>query len=156
MWKMMIIDDEYFVRMGIRETIDWAVHGVEIVGEADNGTQGLELACRLKPDIIITDIRMPGMNGLDFMRCCREKGLHSRIIVLSAHEEFNYAKTALQQGASDYLLKPVLNEQLIEAVLKAGRSCPPNRRRPLMWKNSVGGCRPSRSRRLWKSCWTIS
>ena len=121
MWKMMIIDDEYFVRMGIRETIDWAVHGVEIVGEADNGTQGLELACRLKPDIIITDIRMPGMNGLDFMRCCREKGLHSRIIVLSAHEEFNYAKTALQQGASDYLLKPVLNEQLIEAVLKAGR-----------------------------------
>ncbi|HCA29972.1 MAG TPA: DNA-binding response regulator [Ruminococcaceae bacterium] len=122
MLKMMILDDEYFVRLGIRETIDWNEYGVEIVCEADNGIEGLKQAVEHKPDIIITDIRMPGMDGLEFMARCREAELSSQFIVLSAHEEFNYAKTALQHGASDYLIKPIHNEQLIEAVVKVGNT----------------------------------
>lgn len=122
MIKVLVIDDEYFVRLGIRETIDWESMGVTLVGDADNGEAGLQLARETEPDVVITDIRMPTMDGLEFMRRCREEGIACEFIVLSAHEEFDYAKIAMQQGASDYLLKPVSNEQLIQAVLNAGKA----------------------------------
>jgi len=101
--------------------IDWSSYGVELVCEAEDGRKGFELALRFLPDIIITDIKMPGIDGLEFMEKCREAGIQSQFIVLSAHEEFSYAKTALKYGASDYLIKPIHNEQLIEAVIKAGK-----------------------------------
>ena len=122
MIKVLVIDDEYFVRVGIRETIDWEAAGVTLVGDADNGETGLQLAKETGPDVVITDIRMPTMDGLEFMKRCREEGLSCEFIVLSAHDEFDYAKTAMQQGASDYLLKPVSNEQLMQAVLNAGKA----------------------------------
>ena len=116
----MVVDDEYYVRLGIRETIDWGSYGVELVCEAEDGRKGFELALRFLPDIIITDIKMPGIDGLEFMEKCREAGIQSQFIVLSAHEEFSYAKTALKYGASDYLIKPIHNDQMIEAVLRQG------------------------------------
>ena len=117
----MVVDDEYYVRLGIRETIDWGSYGVELVCEAEDGRKGFELALRFLPDIIITDIKMPGIDGLEFVEKCREAGIQSQFIVLSAHEEFSYAKTALKYGASDYLIKPIHNDQMIEAVIKAGK-----------------------------------
>lgn len=119
MYKLLLVDDEFFVRMGMRETIDWEKVGVEYIGDAANGKEGFRLACELKPDIIITDIRMPEMDGLELIDACRKQGLKAQFIVLSAHNEFDYAKEALQLGVCDYVLKPTAEEQLLQAVRKA-------------------------------------
>lgn len=119
MYTLMVADDEYFVRMGMREAIDWEKIGVKHIGDADNGNDAYKMACELKPDIIITDIRMPGMDGLELIDACQKAGLNSQFIILSAHNDFNYARRALQQGACDYILKPVSDEQLFQAVKKA-------------------------------------
>ena len=119
MYKLLLVEDEFFVRMGMRETIDWQKAGVEYIGDADNGKEGLRLACELDPDIIITDIRMPEMNGLELIDACRKQGLKAQFIVMSAHNEFAYAKEALQLGVCDYVLKPAYEEQLLQAVRKA-------------------------------------
>lgn len=115
---MLIVDDEYLVRKGVSETIEWSDYGIQIAGDACDGEQGLELAICLKPDIILTDVHMPFMDGLEFMSKLRENGLDCSIIVLSGYEDFNYVRTALQHGAIDYLLKPIDNRQLIETVQK--------------------------------------
>lgn len=119
MYKLLLVDDEFFVRMGMRETIDWEKVGVEYIGDAANGKEGFRLACELEPDIIITDIRMPEMDGLELIDACRKQGLKAQFIVLSAHNEFNYAKEALQLGVCDYVLKPTAEDQLLQAVRKA-------------------------------------
>ncbi|THF73750.1 response regulator transcription factor [Cohnella fermenti] len=120
MLKALVVDDEYLVRTGIRETIDWPAYGVEIVGEADNGEDGLELALRHRPDVILTDIRMPFMNGLEFIERIKENRLEAGIIVLSGYDEFQYAQAALKLGASSYLLKPVDTAELAASVRKLG------------------------------------
>ena len=96
--KILVVDDEYLVRLGIRETIDWEEHGFSIVGEAADGRKGLELALNKKPDIILTDIRMPFMDGLEFMHQIRSHGLNSKIVVLTGYAEFDYVKTAMDNG----------------------------------------------------------
>ncbi|OAO89191.1 hypothetical protein AXX17_ATUG03420 [Arabidopsis thaliana] len=121
MLKALIVDDEYLVRAGIHETIDWASYGVEIVGEASNGLEGLDLALSLLPDVVITDVRMPFMNGLEFLEKIREHRLPCGVIMLSGYDEFQYAQEALRHGASSYLLKPVNIDELVEEVLRIGR-----------------------------------
>ncbi len=120
MLTILVVDDEYLVRTGIRETIAWEDHGFTIVGEASNGKEGLQLARTHRPDIIITDIRMPFMDGLEFMAKLKEEGMDSRIIVLSGYGEFDYARVAIENGAVSYLLKPIENKQLIETITKVG------------------------------------
>ena len=119
--KILVVDDEYLVRLGIRETIDWEEHGFSIVGEAADGRKGLELALNKKPDIILTDIRMPFMDGLEFMHQIRSHGLNSKIVVLTGYAEFDYVKTAMDNGASAYLLKPIENEQLLDTMIQLGQ-----------------------------------
>lgn len=119
MLTILLVDDEYLVRKGIQETIEWHEYGMEIIGEACDGEEGLQMALQLVPDIILTDIRMPFMDGLEFMEKLRGSGLNSSIIVLSGYEDFSYVRTALQFGAADYLLKPIDNQQLIDTVRKA-------------------------------------
>ena len=121
MFTMMLIDDEYLVKLGIRETINWKEYGFEIVAEASNGKEGLELALKYRPEVILVDMRMPVMDGMEFMRHARENGLTAKIIILSGHEEFNYAKVALQCEAEEYLLKPIENQELVDAVMKVAR-----------------------------------
>ncbi|MGE5599092.1 MAG: response regulator, partial [Bacteroidota bacterium] len=120
--SLMIVDDEFLVRIGIRETIPWGEHGFFIAGEAENGEEGLELAKRIQPDIIITDIRMPNMDGLEFMSRLKEEGIDAKVIVLSGYDEFDYAREALKYGALAYLLKPIENHQLLETVRNAGQT----------------------------------
>jgi len=120
MLKALVVDDEYLVRMGIRETIDWASHGIEIVGEADNGADGLTLAMQYEPDVIVTDIRMPYMNGIEFIEKIKEYRLNAGIIVLSGYDEFQYAQAAIRHGASSYLLKPVDTDELAASVRAIG------------------------------------
>jgi two-component system response regulator YesN len=120
MLTILVVDDEYLVRKGIRETIPWENYGFRIIGESGNGKEALQFAITHHPDIIITDIRMPFMDGLEFMAKLQEAGVDSRIIVLSGYGEFDYARAAIENGAVSYLLKPIENEKLIEIITKIG------------------------------------
>ncbi len=119
MFKMIVVDDEYLVRMGIRNTIEWEKYGIEIIGEATNGKAGLQMALELKPDIIITDIKMPIMDGLELVKHINESKLDCVIIILSGYKDFEYAKDTLENGAYSYLLKPIDNDELISKITNA-------------------------------------
>lgn len=125
MWKVLVVDDEIFVRKGIVMETDWASLGCAVVAEAGNGLEGLEAARKYQPDLIISDIRMPKMDGLSMIRTLREDGCQAQVIFLTAYGEFEYARDALKLYACDYLLKPFEDGELEAAVEKA---CKPLRK----------------------------
>ena len=104
MLKVLIVDDEAVVRRGIVLGVDWGALGCAVVGEAANGEEGLAAAERYSPNLIITDVRMPRMDGIEMMKELRGRGSKAHVIVLTAYDEFDYARSALRYGASDYLL----------------------------------------------------
>ena len=116
MLKVLIVDDEAVVRRGIVLGIDWASLGCAVVGEAANGEEGLAAAERYSPNLIITDVRMPHMDGIEMMRVLRERGSTAHVIVLTAYNDFDYARSALRFGAADYLLKPFRDQELVAAI----------------------------------------
>lgn len=116
---MLIIDDEYYIRLGIRSAIDWQSINIEIVGEAPDGEQGLAMALELNPDLILMDIRMPFMDGLELMEKISSRHLDCGIIVLSGYDEFEYAQRAIKFGVLDYLLKPIDKQKLKATVQNA-------------------------------------
>lgn len=116
MTKIVVIDDETVVRNGIVLETDWESIGCEVVGEASNGVEGLEVIEKYHPDIIISDIRMPVMDGLEMLKNLREKGNNAYVIFLSAYNDFSYAKEAIKYIASDYILKPFSEGELEEAI----------------------------------------
>lgn len=116
MYKILLVDDESQVRKGLKAKIGWEEHGFEICGEAANGIEALESIALLKPDVVITDVRMPMMDGIELLRKCGEMNSSVRFIVLSGYEEFNYVKAAMKYGAIDYLLKPVIRKELLEQL----------------------------------------
>ncbi len=119
MYKMLIVDDEYLVRVGISETIEWNKYGIEIVGTAVNGQDGLDKIDQYVPDIIISDIKMPVLDGMGLVSALYDKNYDGIIIMLSGYNEFEYAKTTLEKGVFKYLLKPIDNEELISVVVSA-------------------------------------
>lgn len=119
MYKMIVVDDEYLVRTGITETIDWNKYDIEIVDTAQNGKVGLEKIELHHPDIIISDIKMPVMNGLQLVEALYERNYDGIIIMLSGYNDFEYAKGTLERGVFKYLLKPIDNDELIDIVVKA-------------------------------------
>jgi two-component system response regulator YesN len=118
MYAMLVADDEPWIRERIISSIDWAGIGVVVAGEAADGEEALQLCLKLEPDIVITDIRMPGINGLDFIKALHESGGNAKIIIISGYGEFEYAQRAIKLGASDYILKPVENNELVAIVKK--------------------------------------
>ncbi|MBP5248581.1 MAG: response regulator, partial [Lachnospiraceae bacterium] len=102
MTKVMIVDDEKYVRMGIKNETDWALIGCEVVGEAANGEAALAVFDETDPDLVISDIRMPGMDGLALAEKLMEKKPSVKVIFLSAFDEFEYARKAVRLGVSDY------------------------------------------------------
>lgn len=119
MVKILIIDDEESIREGLRSIIDWESMNCGIVGEAEDGDMGIELVERLKPDIILTDIRMPGLDGLEFIAKVKELKYNCKTIILTGYRSFDYAQEAVKQGAFRFLLKPSRKEELISAVKAA-------------------------------------
>ena len=107
MIKVMIADDEYLIRDGLKNAVDWASHDMEVVATAESGEEGVALAREFRPDLVITDICMPFGDGLEMSRIILEERPDTTIIVLTCYEEFDYAKTALKLGAFDYILKPM-------------------------------------------------
>lgn len=116
MLRILVVDDETTVRKGIILGVDWAALDCTVVGEAANGLEALEAAEACKPDLIISDIRMPKMDGLELARNLRERGNNCSMIFLTAYGEFDYARSALQLGAADYLLKPFRDQELAAAI----------------------------------------
>ncbi|HEX2926694.1 MAG TPA: response regulator [Ruminiclostridium sp.] len=117
MIKVFLVEDEIIVRNGIKNQINWKEEGLEFVGEASDGELALPMIQQLKPDIIITDIKMPFMDGLQFSKLAKKEIPEIKIIILSGYDEFQYAKEAIKIGVTDYLLKPIAGEELLRAVL---------------------------------------
>lgn len=114
--KILVVDDELNIRTGIRDGIDWTNIGIEEVIIASNGIEGLQIYKRANPEIVITDIKMPGMNGLELASEINKINNKTRIIVLSGYSDFEYARRAIKLKAVDYELKPIKIKRLIELV----------------------------------------
>ena len=114
--RVLIADDELNICKLIKNIIDWDTLGLELIGFAYNGCESYDMIIKSKPDIVITDIRMPGKSGLDIIRECLEQGLDIQFIIVSGHAEFDYARQAVKYGVNDFLLKPVSREELNEAL----------------------------------------
>jgi len=119
MWKIVIIDDDRQVLQGMKQAIPWDELNAEWAGEAMNGADGLEVIRSVQPDIVMTDIYMPVMNGLDMIERLREESFGGKIIILSGYSDFEYARQALRLEVADYLSKPVSLSTLKEVL---GRS----------------------------------
>ncbi len=118
MYRILIVDDEDYVRDLLVRNIQNSALEVDVVAVAGDGEEGLREALLNKPDIIITDIAMPFMNGLELIRRIQEAGLYSKNVVISGYDEFDYAKQAISLGVKDYLLKPFLPREMIDVLTK--------------------------------------
>ena len=119
LYRVMIVDDEPLILAGIASLLDWKEYGCEISGKAANGQQALKLMEEQKPDIVITDIKMPGMDGIGFMKAVKERGWDDVIFILLTNlEEFSLARQALSLGAVEYLVKMELTEEKLADSLK--------------------------------------
>lgn len=124
MYRILLVDDEPLILAGIASMMKWEDYNCTVVGKATNGNQALEKMKEIQPDIVITDIKMPAMNGLDFMEKCREQGYQAEFLLLTNLEEFSLAQKALRLGALDYLVKiEITPEVLGESLKKAVSVC---------------------------------
>lgn len=119
MWKLIVADDEPKIRRGIENILDWQDLNVEIVGEAEDGEIALEVVKEKKPDIILLDINMPFLNGLNLLEKLKEINNKSIVIIISGYDDFHYAQKALQFNVFDYILKPVSKKNMEEIIRKA-------------------------------------
>lgn len=117
MYKILIVDDEEFIRSAIANIIDWNSIGFDEVYEAEDGELAYEIAIEKRPDVILTDIRMPFMDGLELSEKISNQLPNTKILILSGHDEFEYAKQALQIGVLDYIVKPIRADALKEIMI---------------------------------------
>ena len=118
MMRLLIVEDERVLREGIVNLLDWEMYGIGECLAAADGAEGLKLILEKKPDIVITDIRMPKLDGLSMVKQAKEHGAEFETIVLSGYSDFGYARTGMALGISDYVLKPCRPDDMAEAVLK--------------------------------------
>lgn len=126
MMKVLVVEDEEMIRKGIVLAVDWAALDCVVVGEASNGEEGLQAAERYAPTLIITDLKMPKMDGIEMLRRLREAGNNAFVIILTAYDSFAYAQSALRLGAVDFLLKPFHDGELEQAVQALRRRMEPS------------------------------
>ncbi|WP_440321316.1 response regulator transcription factor [Laedolimicola sp.] len=120
MYSVFLADDEIWIVMGLKKLIEKSGEPFRVVGEANNGVTALEEIRRLRPDVVISDIRMPGLDGLKLLEELNLQTPGTKLVFVSGYAEFEYARKALQMGAVDYLLKPVEQEQLTEVLRRLG------------------------------------
>lgn len=112
MYQMVIVDDEPIVREGLKKLITWEDYGFQICSEGIDGIDGLNQVLKHKPDLVLVDVKMPGLNGLELIRRAKEHGHSGYFIILTGYSDFEFAKSAISLGVKDYLLKPVDEDEL--------------------------------------------
>ena len=117
--RILIAEDEFLVRIGLKTTMDWAAHGYTIVGEAANGKEALQLFGETHPDILITDVKMPVMGGLELVSEAKKRKRDLQVVILSNYNDFEYAREFMRLGASRYLLKSEISEQSLLRALES-------------------------------------
>ncbi|MBD3921629.1 response regulator [Paenibacillus sp. PR3] len=123
MYKMLIVEDERWEREGLVDFLDWSSMGISEIETAVDGIDGFDKAMQWEPDIVITDIQMPGMNGIEMANRIKERQPAVRIVVLTGYDDFNFARDALRFGAVDYVLKPVEEEEMLSTMTRVVQSC---------------------------------
>ena len=118
METVLIVDDEENIREGIKLIIDWAELGFEIVGDASNGEEALSAAEKLNPSLMIIDMQMPKVHGIDVIKQLRSRGYQGYFIILSGYSDFEYAREAIINHVTNYITKPVDEDELLETVKK--------------------------------------
>ncbi len=118
MYKMIVADDEYLVRDSLMNIIPWNNYGIDVIASAVNGQEAYDMCKDLRPDILLTDIRMPILDGLEVAMKLKEEGSQTKVLLISGIQDFNYAKTALDVDAEGYILKPIKLDELEATVLK--------------------------------------
>lgn len=121
MYRLMVVDDESFVRRELREAVDWQLLDIDYVGEAENGLTALAIAAKLKPDILICDIRMPKLDGIALVNELYLSQPNLQVLFLSGYSDTEYLRTAIRLDAVDYIFKPFTSQELIAAIEKAKR-----------------------------------
>ena len=116
MYKVLIVDDEPVIVEGLHRIVDWEKYNCVVVGTASSGKEGLEMTEKYRPDILFTDIRMPGMDGLTMIAALRSEHRNMQIVILTGYRDFEYARTALNLGVFRYLVKPSKMKELDEAM----------------------------------------
>ncbi|UKS27903.1 response regulator [Paenibacillus sp. HWE-109] len=114
MYKVLIADDEEFIRERIINNMPWGEIGFEVAGCASDGELALKMARECHPDVILTDILMPNMTGLELAQCLKSEFPHIKVALMSAYDDFQYAKEAIRFGVKGYLLKPILRDEFVE------------------------------------------
>ena len=128
MYSVFLVDDEPIVLEGIRSKIDWENNGFTFAGEATDGEIALSMIHEIKPDILITDIKMPFMDGLELSKAVKNIQPWIKIIILSGHDEFDYAKKAISIGIEDYILKPFTPDEILSSLDKTAKEIDRERR----------------------------
>lgn len=118
LYRILLVDDEEEIRQGIIYKFDWKANGFEIAGDAENGQDAIEKAEKLKPDVIITDIKMPFMDGLTLCQRIYENMPEVKLVIFSGFDDFDYAKEAIKSNVIEYILKPVNPDELISVLHK--------------------------------------
>lgn len=116
MHKLLIVDDEPLMREGLKHIISWEEFGFTLIGECDNGDDGLDTILAKKPDLVIIDIKMPGKHGIEVIDEARKQGFDGKVIILTGFSNFNYAKSAIRLNVDEYLLKPLDENELSQTV----------------------------------------
>ena len=119
MYRLFIVDDNELARQALKSSVQWAELRCEFCGEAANGSEALTLIAQRKPDIVLMDIKMPGMSGMDVIASLREKGINSLFIMITAYDDFTFMRQGMQMGVFDYILKPVADKELHAVLCKA-------------------------------------
>lgn len=131
MLKLLIADDERIIRETISSLISWDTLGVELIGLCSNGLEAYDMIIDEAPDIVMTDIKMPGMSGLELIKNISETNLDIQFIILSGYGEFEYAKEAMKYGVKHYILKPCDEKQISESIAAVIADCRKKRREQL-------------------------
>lgn len=118
MWTVMIVEDEVFVRESVKELIAWEELGFQLTAEASDGLDALEQMQKHPPDLVITDIVMPRMDGVELLKAAREAGFRSKFVMLTCMSDFEYMQQAIKYGASDYILKLSMSVNDLRATLQ--------------------------------------
>lgn len=118
MMKVLMVDDEIQIRKGLRLKVNWEEEGFHIVEEASNGQEAMDILKKKKIDVLITDMKMPVMDGIELVKQCQQECAHIRIIALSGYSDFEYVRNSMKHGVKDYLLKPVAPDELIAELRK--------------------------------------